>query len=270
MSRQTSTPNSAISGGENVDIVAHQQTLYQSKNATRRWLHLSRRDWIVSAIERHWPPSAVRALEVGPGSGIYLPILASKAREVFAMDIEEKYLETARLLQDQYPNITVVKDDITTTRSDQGSFDLILCSEVIEHLTDSRAALRNLNAFLRPGGILILSTPQRYSLLELTGKVALSRPLIGLTRLIYREPVLEPGHINLLTESECIQQITTANFAIVERYKAGLYLPLIAEFLGSAGLSLERWLETRINNTPFDFTLWTQYYVLRARLDSLL
>jgi 2-polyprenyl-3-methyl-5-hydroxy-6-metoxy-1,4-benzoquinol methylase len=265
MSRQTKTPNSAITG-ENVDIVDHQQGLYRSTNATRRWLHTSRRDWIVSAIERHCPRSAVRVLEVGPGSGIYLPFLSSKAREVFAMDIEEKYLDNARRLQNQYPNITVVKDDITTTRFARGSFDLILCSEVIEHLADSRAALRNLNALLNPSGILVLSTPQRYSLLELTGKVALSRAFIGLTRLVYREPVLEMGHINLLTESECVEQITTANFAIVERYKAGLYLPLIAEFLGFAGLSFERWLEDKINNSPFDFTLWTQYYVLRSKV----
>ena len=264
MSRQISTPNSAVTGGQ-ADIVDHQQSLYRSKNATRRWLHTSRRDWIVSAIERHWPRSSERVLEVGPGSGIYLPILSSKAREVFAMDLEEKYLDNARLLRNQYPNIAVVKDDITTTRFGPRSFDLILCSEVIEHLSDSRAALRNLNVLLRPGGILILSTPQRYSLLEVTGKVALSRPLIGLTRLVYGEPVLEMGHINLLTENECLKQINTAGFAIIERYKAGLYLPFIAEFLGSAGVSFERWLEARINDSPFDFALWTQYYVLRSR-----
>jgi 2-polyprenyl-3-methyl-5-hydroxy-6-metoxy-1,4-benzoquinol methylase len=256
--------------GEKADVVDHQRSLYRSKNVTRRWLHTSRRDWIVSSIERHWPPGALRVLEVGPGSGIYLPVLSSKAREVFAMDIEEKYLENARLLQNECPNITLLKDDITTTRFEAGSFDLILCSEVIEHLADSRSALRNLNALLRPGGILILSTPQRYSLLELTGKVALSGPLIGLTRLIYREPVLDPGHINLLTESECIEQITAAKFAIVERHKTGLYLPLVAEFGGTAALSLEKWLEAKINCTPLDFALWTQYYVLRRGLGSSL
>jgi 2-polyprenyl-3-methyl-5-hydroxy-6-metoxy-1,4-benzoquinol methylase len=269
MSRRNSAPSS-LATGKNVDIVDHQQSLYRSKNATRRWLHTARREWIVSAIQMYWPQSAVRALEVGPGSGIYLPILASKARDVVAMDIEDKYLQNARLLQTQYPNISVVKHDITTTRSNEGSFDLILCSEVIEHLRDSQTALRNLNALLRPGGILVLSTPQRYSLLELTGKVALSRPIIGLARLVYREPVLQLGHINLLTESECVKQIANANFTIIEHHRGGLYLPLVAEFLGSAGLFFEKWLETKINNTPFAAVLWTQYYVLRARLDPQL
>jgi 2-polyprenyl-3-methyl-5-hydroxy-6-metoxy-1,4-benzoquinol methylase len=259
---QTTTPNSRVRG-ELAALVEHQQTLYHSRNVTRRWLHTARRDWIISGIERHCPLGALRVLEVGPGSGLYLPMLASKAKECVATDIEEGYLTNAKLLQDQCCNLRIVKDDITATNLARATFDFILCSEVIEHLSDSRLALRNLNNLLRPGGILILSTPQRYSCVELMAKVALSRPLIGLTRLVYREPVLELGHINLLSERECLEQINGASLTIVERHKAGLYLPLIAEFMGGAGLAFEKWLESRVMASSFDFALWTQYYVLR-------
>lgn len=40
-----------------------------------------------------------------------------------------------------------------------GAADLALCSEVVEHLTDDARALRELHRILKPGGLLILATP---------------------------------------------------------------------------------------------------------------
>jgi|SRR5579863_2006232 len=40
-----------------------------------------------------------------------------------------------------------------------GSFDALICSEVIEHLTDPRPTLRRLVALLRPGGRVFASVP---------------------------------------------------------------------------------------------------------------
>ncbi len=161
------------------------------------------------------------------------------------------------------PNVTIARDDILASGFPSGSFDLILCSEVIEHISDSRRALAEMSRLLRPNGVLILSTPQRYSFLEVCGKVALLPGIIELVRQIYREPVLETGHINLLT-SRCAQrQITHAGFAIQETFKSGLYLPLVAELLGEPGMYFERWLENRMIGGPMDWLLWTQYYVAR-------
>ena len=73
------------------------------------------------------------------------------------------------------------------------------CAEVIEHIADAHAALCGLEKLLKPGGTLILSTPQRYSPLELCAKIAFLPGFIQLVRLIYREPILETGHIKVLT-----------------------------------------------------------------------
>jgi SAM-dependent methyltransferase len=40
-----------------------------------------------------------------------------------------------------------------------GAADLAICSEVVEHLTDDARALRELHRILKPGGLLILATP---------------------------------------------------------------------------------------------------------------
>lgn len=245
-------------------LIELQRTLYTSTNPTRRWLHCTRRDWIIAALKRNALWKHARALEVGPGSGLYLPVLADLFDEVLAIDIEGSYLEAARSLIEDHPNLSLKVDNILASTLPEASFDLILCSEVLEHVVDSKKALSEMHRLLRPGGKLILSTPQRYSSLEVAAKIAFLPGVIDFVRLVYREPILETGHINLMTEGETIRQLMMAGFQIEERYKSGLYLPLLAEFAGEAGLRFERWLESKLQGGVFDGVLWTQYYVASA------
>ena len=244
------------------ELLQLQETLYTSKNPTRRWLHCSRRDWINSRIQEAGRPTQ-RALEVGPGAGGYLQVLADNADAVVAADIEETYLQQARKLAATNPKLSCVKDDITRTQLPEESFDLLLCTEVIEHIADSEAALRGLHRLLAAGGTLILSTPQRYSPLEVCAKVAFLPGVIRFVRWVYQEPIIETGHINLLTEGELGTQISRAGFRVESSYKLGFYLPFVAELFGEAGLTLLKWLEKKLRGSRLSWLLWTQCYVLR-------
>jgi 2-polyprenyl-3-methyl-5-hydroxy-6-metoxy-1,4-benzoquinol methylase len=249
-------------------LVALQETLYTSKNPTRRWLHCSRRDWIFNALQRYSSLSHQSALEVGPGSGLYLPTLSNLFNEVIACDIEKTYLEHASDLLPSYSNLQLLVDDMTASQQASKHFDLILCTEVIEHNTESDLMLAEMHRLLKPNGILILSTPQRYSPLELTAKIAFLPGIINIVRWIYREPILKTGHINLMTEKTVKQQLQTAGFSLLEQHKTGLYLPLIAELMGNTALRLEQWLENRIYQSRLDGLLWTQYYIAQSSPDS--
>lgn len=243
-------------------LVELQQTLYNSKNPTRRWLHCIRRDWLIDAIHHFAVEGQQRlALEIGPGSGIYLPILSELFEQVIASDIEMAYLDYASCFRDQYSNLSLVIDDITKSSLSGASFDLILCTEVIEHISDSASAIMEMYRLLKPGGLLILSTPQKWSPLELTAKIAFMPGIIDLVKLIYNEPILETGHINLMTARQVTRQLQSSGFCIRECFKSGIYLPLIAEFTGKFGLSLEQWLEAKLRNSALDWLLWTQYYI---------
>lgn len=246
------------------ELIELQRTLYTSANPTRRWLHCARRDWISAALRRWSPPARRQALEVGPGSGVYLPVLAELFERVVASDVEPAYLRSAAPLANAFANLQLIVDDISASRLPAGEFDLALCSEVVEHIADSRAALAGIRRLLRPGGVLILSTPQPYSPLELAGRIAFLPGVIRLVRLIYRESVLATGHINLMSARKLEKQLTELGFQIVERHKCGMYLPLIAEFAGQYGLKLEQWLERRLRGGPAQGLLWTQCYVARA------
>lgn len=247
------------------DLIGLQDTLYRSSNPTRRWLHCARRDWINEALHRYMPDNPEHAMEVGPGSGIYLPLLADLYLEVSAVDIEEAYLDNARERMADIANLHIQTDDITSSKMSDEKFDFILCTEVIEHISDSKNALINMYRLLKPGGILLLSTPQRYSPLEVFAKIAFLPGIIRLVRLVYQEPILETGHINLLTESELRRQLEDAGFVVIENYKTGLYIPLVAEFMGELGLKIEQAFERNIMNSSFDWLLWTQYYVLKKQ-----
>ncbi len=193
---------------------------------------------------------------MGPGGGVYLPVLAELAGTVVASDVQADFLEHAEGLRGEHPGLELVTDDITASELPTASFDLILCSEVIEHIADSPAALRSMHRLLRPGGRLVLSTPQRHSPLELAARVATRPGIVELVRLVYREPILELGHVNLLTRAE--------GFEIEERHLGGLYLPLLAELGGRLALRLERKLEARLRHGHLSRLLWTQCYIARA------
>lgn len=238
------------------DLVALQNTLYDSRNPTRRWLHRSRRAYIKEAIETAGPGQT--ALEVGPGSGVYLQALQRSFDEVTAADIERAHLEH---LIPRFPDVRFVGDDITKSSLDTETFELVLCSEVVEHIPDSLSALQGIHRVMKRGGTLILSTPQRYSPLELASKVAFLPGVVQVVRWIYREPILKQGHINLMTRRTVRNQLNQAGFQIEREHLSGVYIPLLAEFGGTLGRRVAEAMEGILRPGPLGWMLWTQYYV---------
>lgn len=244
------------------ELLALQRTLYASRNPTRRWLHNRRRAWIEAAVRSHSLQGAGCAIEIGPGSGLYLPVLSECFGEVTAVDVEESFLANASLCSREYSQVRCLQDDITRTSLPPDSFDMVLCTEVIEHIDDAEAALRNMRRILRKNGVLILSTPHRYSPLELCSKIAYLPGVIDLVRKVYHEPILDSGHISLMTGRSLRSLIARTGFSIVRQESFGCYLPLVAEFCGQAGLALEQRLESLIAGSWLEEFLWTQAYIL--------
>jgi SAM-dependent methyltransferase len=221
----------------------------------------------MAAIHRRGE-GARRALEIGPGCGVYLPTLAGAASEVIGADIDEDYLDHLRPIEEDHPHLRLVHDDILASSFPDGFFDLILCSEVIEHIADSRRAFAEMRRLLAPSGVLILSTPQKYSSMELFSKLAFLPGIIDVVRWIYKEPILETGHINLMTKRTVRDQLEQAGFTILETHTSGLYVPGIAESLGDRAVRIEQALERRLRKSRFDGILWTQFAIATVESDS--
>lgn len=242
------------------DIV-FQSNLYEDNNPNRRGLHLKRRAWVEEALTEHLAAGRV-VLEVGVGCGIFTRFLHRHGAQVSAVDINADFIAGVEGL----PGVRGTVRDATRSL-DLGQHDLALCSEVLEHVPPERSAamLASIRASLKPGGYLILTTPQRFATVELMARLLKFPPLLALARRLYGSAD-ELGHVNLLTARALRQQIAEAGFAIDRHALFGFYLPFIAEFGGRPGARVLTKLGELIAKLPvLDNLVWTQAYVLKAR-----
>jgi len=252
-----------MSSIKNIDEVHElQNVIYASRNPTRKWLHVTRKEHILTAFDWLGDVSNQTAIEVGPGSGLYIAPLCSKFFQVTAVDIEHSHLVALQPLKTQFNNLEIIEQDITEESWSQ-KYDLVLCSEVVEHVEDTSKFIASLGRMTKTGGTLILSTPQPLSFMELTSKIGLSPLFIGLVRLIYREPVLPTGHISLVSEAALTRELSKNGFAIIKTSKFGLYIPVVAEFGGKSGVRLAKFLENILVKIGVTRPLWTQLHICR-------
>jgi 2-polyprenyl-3-methyl-5-hydroxy-6-metoxy-1,4-benzoquinol methylase len=238
--------------------IAFQEKLYHDPNPTRRGLHRARRDWVESQLSDALHHGN-HVLEVGVGCGIFTRFLVEQGARVSAVDINPAFLAGVEPLS----GVEIKLADATFDQGYRG-VDVVLCSEVLEHVPRDRsqAMLDQFYAALKPGGVLILTTPQRYATVELMARLFKFPPVLWLARKIYGTAE-ELGHINLLTSSALCAQIKVAGFRIEDQTLIGFYLPFIAEFGGAPGAALLRGIEGLLRGVPgLRGLLWTQGYRL--------
>lgn len=97
-----------------------------------------------------------RVFEDGCGVGMYLARLAKEARQAIGLEIEFERAQEAVSLAGQM--VCGRGEELPFPDS---VFDLVLSHEVIEHVQDDQAAVREIVRTLRPGGRLVLFVPNR-------------------------------------------------------------------------------------------------------------
>ena len=126
-----------------------------------------RLQFIRQAIDLHWglDPAAVKplagktALDVGCGAGLLCEPLARLGAEVTGLDAAPANIEAgARHAEGSGLAIRYRTGELAAV---EGRFDLVTCLEVIEHVSDKALFVSQLAQRLAPGGLMILSTPNR-------------------------------------------------------------------------------------------------------------
>lgn len=155
-----------------------------------------RREFLLASVR-----PGIRALDIGCGEGAFTASIAQAGGEVVGVEVAGAAIARARA---RHPELEFRRVEIDAALPfEDGSFELIWASEVIEHVADTARWLSELRRVLAPGGRLLVTTPAHGRL-----RVALA----GLDRLA---PPLG-DHLHPYTRRSLAQTLTEFGFAEVQ------------------------------------------------------
>lgn len=104
-----------------------------------------------------------RVCDVGCGGGILSESMAQAGARVLGIDLAQAVLDVAQLhaleshVEVQYRAVAAE----TLAAEQSGTFDLVTCMEMLEHVPDPATTLRSLSELVKPGGDVVVSTLNR-------------------------------------------------------------------------------------------------------------
>ena len=119
-----------------------------------------RLDWILSQCSLQ----GKSALDIGCGGGILSDAMARKGANVLGIDLASKALKVAQLhaLEAQTPNVSYREISAEALAVEQaGSFDVVTCMEMLEHVPDPASVVQACANLVKPGGWVFFSTINR-------------------------------------------------------------------------------------------------------------
>jgi 2-polyprenyl-6-hydroxyphenyl methylase / 3-demethylubiquinone-9 3-methyltransferase len=119
-----------------------------------------RLDWIQNLI----PLKGLRVLDVGCGGGILADAMARQGADVLGIDLASKALKVAQLhaLEAQTEGVEYREISAEALAAEQpGSFDVVTCMEMLEHVPDPSLVVKACATLVKPGGHVFFSTINR-------------------------------------------------------------------------------------------------------------
>jgi ubiquinone/menaquinone biosynthesis C-methylase UbiE len=118
-----------------------------------------------------------RLLEIGYGSGIFLPQLARHADDVYGLDVHSEGAQVAERLRTFGTEARLYNGTATSLPFPDGYMDCIVAVSVLEFVSDLQQACREVKRVLSPDGAFVLVTPANSKLMDaglklLTGESA--------------------------------------------------------------------------------------------------
>ena len=187
----------------------------QGSSAMLHRLNPVRLRYIRDRVDAHWhgdpkvrmPLVGKRVLDMGCGAGLLAEPLARMGGSVVGVDAAPENIAVAQAHMVQSGlEIDYRAGEIEVVAGER--FDLITCLEVVEHVADPATFIAGLASLLAPGGLLILSTPNRTML----SKLAIVR--IGET--VGGIPPGTHDWDKFLTPEELIAHVSAAGLTVAE------------------------------------------------------
>lgn len=147
--------------------------------------------------------SQLRILDIGCATGYVGKLLKENRHYVVGFDISKKAIKKAKIVLDEAYVVDIEQKKLPVLRK----FDVLILSEVIEHLFQPEKTIKKLSNYIKPKGTLIISTPNflywGYRIQFLKGNFNYSH--VG---------AFDEGHIHFFTYHSLRSLLKVNNFVI--------------------------------------------------------
>jgi SAM-dependent methyltransferase len=158
------------------------------------WGYSKRLRFIHRSIREHFEdrsPDSISVLDIGCGNGTYIALLlARQGFRVTGVDPHQRSIDHANALAATMSNAFFVCGNVEMLP--EKSFDVVVLSEVLEHVEDPRGLLRKSSARLDERGLMIVTVPNGYGEFEIDSWIYRK---LRLQRLVDRLAKPAPGPI---------------------------------------------------------------------------
>lgn len=118
-----------------------------------------------------------RLLEIGYGSGVFMPELARRCEDLHGIDIHPRASEVEARLRDHGVAARLVSGSAESLPYDSEMFDVVVAVSCLEFVPDAAKAAAEIRRVLKPGGCLVFVTPGKSPIVDwglrvLTGESA--------------------------------------------------------------------------------------------------
>lgn len=203
-----------------------------------------RSQMVISMID---PKPEEVILDGGCGNARDLIQLAPSGCKCVGIDFSPNMIEEAKkeLATRNIQRVELEVGDLTNLRFSDQTFDKVFASEVLEHVPDYRKAVSEMARVLKPGGTLVVTTPNRRSLYGFDRYIICQRIL----RLKHRHPYDEWKTFKELAsalENNKLEIVRSAGVCYVPGFLVPYHLPTALKKLL---ITIVRRLEARLSRT---------------------
>jgi len=181
----------------------HQETAYSTANIVLDEFHRHRLRVFRRLFKRHVAAGS-EVLDVGSGYSLIRCCRPDWPFRVTCCDLDEAAM---RKMAEEAPDYRWVAGDASDLPFADEEFDAVFAGEIIEHLPDPRQGLREWLRVLKPGGVFIMSTPNKRRLMNVINR---------------SEDAVNPEHISEMSYRELLEMLEGEGLRLLHR--EGIYL----------------------------------------------
>jgi 2-polyprenyl-3-methyl-5-hydroxy-6-metoxy-1,4-benzoquinol methylase len=164
------------------------------------------------------PLEGLRVVDLGCGWGTISFALAREGASVVGLDFAQAAVEIcrARLESEPLDDLTFLRADARDTGLEAAQWDLVMCADLVEHLIpeDTRAVYQEAWRLLRPGGRLVIWTPDPGHFLERLRRSGILTP--------------DPTHVDYKTLKRVVRELQEEGFQVEEAVHRESHLPALS------------------------------------------